>query len=70
MDALNYMSGFDQRMTRVITAKPHIPYAFQASPQVIYAAEETPPRVYAVVELFGLVFTQGTVVYHLSRSRF
>ena len=60
MDALNYMSGFDQRANRVITSKPHIPFAFHPNPQVIYATDEIQPRVYAVVELFGLAFTQGT----------
>ncbi len=59
LDALNYMSGFDQRSTKVISAKPHIPFAFAPNPHVVYATDETAPRVYATVELFGIAFTQG-----------
>lgn len=59
LDALNYMSGFEQRFTRVVPAKPHLPFTFSPNPSVSYAVDETPPRVYAVVELFGLAFTQG-----------
>lgn len=59
MDALNYMSGFDQRMNKVLPAKPHIPFAFNPNPHVVYATDETAPRVYAVVELFGISFSQG-----------
>lgn len=65
LDALNYMSGFDQRPTKVIAAKPHIPFAFTPNPHVIYATDETAPRVYATVELFGIAFTQGKASFML-----
>eukprot|EP00599_Poterioochromonas_sp_BG-1_P008165 CAMPEP_0173134596 /NCGR_PEP_ID=MMETSP1105-20130129/1387_1 /TAXON_ID=2985 /ORGANISM="Ochromonas sp., Strain BG-1" /LENGTH=1267 /DNA_ID=CAMNT_0014046427 /DNA_START=161 /DNA_END=3965 /DNA_ORIENTATION=- len=73
LDALNYMSGFDQRSTKVISAKPHIPFAFAPNPHVVYATDETAPRVYATVELFGIAFTQGVnemqTLANLSSSR-
>jgi hypothetical protein len=73
MDAMNYMMGFDQRYTRTLPPKPHIPFAFSPNPYVVYATDEPQPRIYATVELFGIAFTQGVnemqTLVNLSSSR-
>jgi hypothetical protein len=58
-EALRYMEGFPSRYCGYL--KEDCPFHFRTNPQVTILPQEPVMKVCAVVEVFGMVFTQGKV---------